>query len=422
MDIVNRITNLPADFMHSFWYILTFFLVWVEWIPPIWVLSPGQFVMLFGWFLSKLWVLNIFIFILVGFFWSVLWDLVWYFIWKKLWLPFLKKYWKYVFIKEDLLEKTKGMLNKHLFKAIFFSRFYGWTRAITPFAAWVSHINLRKYFIYTLLSCFSWSIFWWVIWYVFWQSYELVSQYIWEFMFFAIALSVFMVFAYKYINKKRHIFNREYLYTLLTNILSVFIIAKLADEIAWHTSIVRIDNIINFKINLLANPILDNIMFTINNVGNLYVMLWLSVLFLIYLIYKKKKYYCWLFLFWNLWWFFIDIFMKIFIGRLRPDNALIFLQDYSFPSGHAAMSTILFLSLWIIFEWDMKNKYKQYWFFILCFVPIIVIWFSRIYLNVHWFSDVIWWFFLWVFWITFMVLVLKFIMSNKMDKDMINIP
>jgi hypothetical protein len=51
-------------------------------------------------------------------------------------------------------------------------------------------------------------------------------------MFFAMIFGVLMIFIYRYVNKKKHIFNREYLYTLIVNILSVTILAKLADEIA----------------------------------------------------------------------------------------------------------------------------------------------------------------------------------------------
>lgn len=422
MDIVNWIMNLPSDFLHSFGYFIVFWLVWIEWIPPLWVFSPWQFVMLFGWFLARIWVFNIFILIGVWFIWSFLWDLLWYFMWRKFGYPFLSKYWKYIFIKKESLEKTRNMLNNHFLKAIFFSRFYGRTRVITPFLSWVSHISLTKYIWGSLMSCLSWSVFWVIIWYIFGHSYETIWKSMWKFMFLAMVFGILMIFAYRYINKRRHVFNREYIYTLITNLLSVFILAKLADEIAWHQSIIHIDNIINFKVNLLSNPILDRIMFAINTVWNLYVFLFLGILFIIYLIYKKKKYYYWLFILWNLWWFFIDIFMKIFIWRLRPDNALIFLQDYSFPSGHTTMITILFLSVWLIFENDIKSKWREFWFFLLCFIPIIIIWFSRIYLNVHWFSDVVWWFFLGVFWITFMILLLRFIMANKADKDMINIP
>jgi DMSO reductase anchor subunit len=51
-------------------------------------------------------------------------------------------------------------------------------------------------------------------------------------MFFAMIFGVLMIFVYRYVNKKKHIFNREYIYTLIANILSVVILAKLADEIA----------------------------------------------------------------------------------------------------------------------------------------------------------------------------------------------
>ncbi len=422
MDIVYWIMHLPADFLHSFGYLIVFWLVWVEWIPPLWVFSPWQTIMLLGWFLARMWVFNIFVLIFIWFIWSFLWDLLWYFMWKKLWFPFLNKYWKYVFIKKDGLEKAKNMLDKHFLKTVFFSRFYGWTRVITPFLCGVSHISLSKYIWGSLMSALSWSVFWWVIWYIFGHSYELIWKNMWRFMFFAMIFGVLMIFVYRYVNKKKHIFNREYIYTLIANILSVVILAKLADEIAWYQSIVRIDSIINIKVNLLSSPLLDKIMFAINNIWNIYVMIWLSILFLIYLIYKKKKYHYWLFMLGSVWWFLIDVFMKVFIGRLRPDNALIFLRDYSFPSGHTTMATILFLTVWVIFENDIKSKRNQLWFFLLCFIPIIIIWFSRIYLNVHWFSDVIWWFFLWVFWITFMILILRFIMTNKLDDSTIDIP
>jgi|GEM_PF-6088865 len=51
-------------------------------------------------------------------------------------------------------------------------------------------------------------------------------------MFFAIIFGIITIFAYRYVNKKKHIFNREYLYTFVVNLLSVFILAKLADELA----------------------------------------------------------------------------------------------------------------------------------------------------------------------------------------------
>lgn len=69
--------------------------------------------------------------------------------------------------------------------------------------------------------------------------------------------------------------------------------------------------------------------------------------------------------------------LKIFIMRLRPDMALA--DGFSFPSGHA---TAVF-AVYPLFG-KLSKKFAYYW---LGFAVLILI--SRLYLGVHYFSDVI---------------------------------
>jgi undecaprenyl-diphosphatase len=84
------------------------------------------------------------------------------------------------------------------------------------------------------------------------------------------------------------------------------------------------------------------------------------------------------------------ILIKIIIGRQRPpiENALIIMEDFSFPSGHSYMA-VAFYGLIIYFIFDMlKNNNIKYLILAAGIIFILTLGFSRLYLGVHWPSDV----------------------------------
>jgi undecaprenyl-diphosphatase len=85
----------------------------------------------------------------------------------------------------------------------------------------------------------------------------------------------------------------------------------------------------------------------------------------------------------------INVFMKWLFKRPRPEYPLTeALSNYGFPSGHA-MSGFVFYGLlaYLIWKTDIVRKYK---YFICCFLLLfsLLIGFSRVYLRVHYLSDV----------------------------------
>ncbi|MGB3005162.1 MAG: phosphatase PAP2 family protein, partial [Chitinophagaceae bacterium] len=80
--------------------------------------------------------------------------------------------------------------------------------------------------------------------------------------------------------------------------------------------------------------------------------------------------------------------LKNIIQRPRPDFPLVEgITNYSFPSGHAFM-TVVFFGLITLFSISNNNKRKNTWIVSVMIILIFLIGFSRIYLRVHYATDV----------------------------------
>ena len=98
--------------------------------------------------------------------------------------------------------------------------------------------------------------------------------------------------------------------------------------------------------------------------------------------------------------------IKQLVVRNRPENAIIEIGGYSFPSGHTTMATAIAFALYFIFsQMDKLRPYRD----LLCFLALgwaVLIASTRLYLGVHWFSDVVGGFGLGLFWVTAVRLLL----------------
>jgi undecaprenyl-diphosphatase len=112
--------------------------------------------------------------------------------------------------------------------------------------------------------------------------------------------------------------------------------------------------------------------------------------------------------------------LKLMFTRPRPLVPLLeAAKGFSFPSGHA-MSSVTFFGLLIYFTWQSKmNRYIRILIIICLVLLIFIIGFSRIYLRVHYASDVIGGFTAGIIWLTvslWTIRKIEFYSKKELDK------
>jgi membrane protein DedA with SNARE-associated domain/membrane-associated phospholipid phosphatase len=402
------LSHIPLEALQQGGHLVVFLVAIAETLPFIGSFVPGHTVIIFAGFLSKLGILNIGLVMFLAALGAIVGDIFGYLMGKKYGYNLFVKYGKYFFLEKDNLDKAKQVLENHTGKALIIGRFSPVSRAITPFLAGAGGVHINKFWFYNIVGGISWAVLSVLIGYVFGASYEAASAYIGKFIFIGLALGVVFLLAYRVINKRRHIFVRFHLYTLFINLAALVVFFKtLQDVFTSGSPLAELDVWVNRGMTGLWNPWLNEIMIAITDIISPVNIALLTLALIGFLAYKKKWHYALLSASALAAGFILETAIKEVVGRVRPENALLISDSASFPSGHATLSIIFFLLVLYTIGGYIKNFYLRELFGAFCMVIFLAVGASRVYLNVHWLTDVVGGFALGVFCLTFFILLFK---------------
>ncbi len=402
------IANLESIIEHGGYAILSLITI-LEGVPIVGSLIPGHTVVIISGFLSKIEIFQLNIVILVVILSAMIGDFSGFYLGKRYGYSFLNKFGKTLFIKDEYIEKAKQIVANHTGKAIILGRFNPITRPLVPFIVGASKVHINKFWLFDFIGVSLWALVSIMSGYIFGASYHLVSGVIGKFIFIAIIISVLIIWGYSLINKRFHIFAKYELIALILNLVGLYGFFKtIQDAIKDHAFMAELDIWINTFFVSHANESVLTFMNFVTNVFSPVSLLIIALVISIYLYYKRKWRYLLITLSSMIGGFVLGGFIKEIIERTRPLDSFILEFDYSFPSVHALVATVFFTLIIYIFISKIRSLVIRELLIVVSVIIVLLVSFSRVYLGVHWFSDIIAGCSFGLFWITLMILSVRY--------------
>ena len=437
--IIETITTfLISQVQHigQFGYVLAFVLAFSETIIGFGMIVPGSSILIFlGGYAALTGNLDFFDLVFFAAVGAILGDNVNYYLGKK----FGKKWQKEGFwiIKPSHFEMGHVFFQKHGGKSVLLGRFVPMIKEVAPLIAGSMKMNNWSFFIFNLLGGIGWAFEFLGLGFIFAGSIVIAKIWLGRISFLIISLLLLLFFFslaqlvvarhgkqfFKYISRFLHSLKNIFLqkalvkkwiynhpktigflqrrisrtsftglpFTLLSVVFLYFLFGYLGiiENFVTGESMVQIDERLANMLYFFRDTTLSTIFLWITALGIPEVVISFTVITsLIFWVLQKRRYIP------HLWVSIIgasgiSYLSKLFFGRPRPELSLYLEHTPSFPSSHAAIALALYGFLaWIFIRNVQEWKTKVQIFFISALI-VVLIGFSRLYLGVHYLSDVI---------------------------------
>lgn len=170
---------------------------------------------------------------------------------------------------------------------------------------------------------------------------------------------------------------------------TVVILAGIIQNVITSGMITRTDFLITDYLTSLRDPAGAKLFSAVTSLASWQVIVGLAVLAAVILwIGKKKKEICYLWLALSAG-AILNYFIKALIQRARPPNPVYLESSFSFPSGHALTAMIFYGLITYFISNGLKKRTQKISAIMIGLFIISAVGFSRLYLGVHYLSDVL---------------------------------
>ncbi len=416
-------------------YLIIFLAAFLESSAFMGLLVPGESVVVLSGFLASKAVLDIGDCIWIIALGAVLGDSVGYSLGKALGRGYFQRHSRLLLLKEKHIHRVEEYFEHHGGKTIFFGRFIGLLRAMAPFVAGMSRMPYGRFFIYNASGGILWAVAFTLLGYFFGQSWQLIERWAGRAGVFAVfVLLVIGGFGYIYrkaAGKREEIYRwfqeraekvsqsrrlsefvqshprmvsfikerlspRSYLglhltVGLLVSVLFVWLFGGITEDILTGDPFVQVDRwVVSQVLYFRAGPVTAFMKAITHLGGGVTIAGGSLILIVLFLLFKR----------WDyavgqtvavMGGSILVFVLKAAVHRPRPitETTLVRAWGWSFPSGHAMMSVIFYGML----SYYLVRALRQWRFQVLTVTAsgflVFLIGLSRIYLQVHYLSDVI---------------------------------
>jgi undecaprenyl-diphosphatase len=165
-----------AESLGSWAYLLVGFMAMAETAAFIGFVAPGEFAIIFGGVLAGEGTLSIVL--LIGVVWAcaVTGDSIGFMIGRRFGRAFAERHGPKVRLTEDRVKKVEDYFARHGGKTIILGRWLGFVRPLMPFTAGTSGMSYRAFLPYDVLSAGLWSTTFCVLGYIFYRSFTEITS------------------------------------------------------------------------------------------------------------------------------------------------------------------------------------------------------------------------------------------------------
>ncbi|MFK5881176.1 MAG: bifunctional DedA family/phosphatase PAP2 family protein [Sulfurospirillum sp.] len=408
----NWISSYPSNMVLTILILIILIASILESLPIVGMMFPSETLTIFFGILAFKGIVDIRILIITAYIGILAGDIFGYYLGEKVGEDFLKKHAKRLKINSKKYEQIKDGLDDNLIKVLFIGRSNGFTRWIAPFLAGANGMSLKKFIPANMLTAAFWAPAFLLGGYYLGSAFENYGKYFGVGIIAATILSIIIYKTYKHF-ENNELLQRDDFKLFIINIFGLYLFSKMAEDVLDLELVTKLDIWISSTIPQIYTPIFTKTMILITSVDNPLPISFIILSICLYMGYKKW-YRDILFFLSSLFGSVVLMFVvKIFVQRPRPELHIIEVSGYSFPSGHATISTALAFALYFILK--EKMKYKKILLILSIIYPLLIS-FSRVYLNVHYLSDVVAGIGLALFWVSLVALAFEIIRVKNETK------